>query len=760
MGGLDCMIADPLASIKGPAQPDHYQKTTQIMSLLYCIIFCCCLFASLDGVEGVPAKSCSTLRVLHMLPESVSNELPGWHGQLESIRIAGQLAAEHINSKSSLLPDHQVEVITIPAGNCSRDGPATTIADILQVTTDPRFKCIFAVAGLSCHGMTDKVAEFLGHRNFGYVQLSSSISTVFSNISLYPYLYRVVGSTTGQNTAVIAMMAHLNWTRINIAYDLFSLSVSTASNFVRQVNSIPHFKVRGSVNSPEVLTIVSQTQSRVTYVVGSMEERLELLCDAAIHDHVWPNFVYILAEVSVSDILTYNFIPNCATNDLKRVLERQFVLRNRLSPADHEQRLFSGVSYQDYVNQLQDRVSANDKSAVSSGYANALYDQIMAFAIAMNNSVADVQIDINGSFHQIVHKTPHIRNTLAKALNNVTFQGARVWIDFNLNHEATSVVEIFQIIDGIEVLVGSFDSSSKNLTYFNVHEFPTDSFSTVPDLLPAGLGGLILGVCGVLLIVLIFSGGAMVYWREESAVKATGLSLSILILVGCVMVCLSCVFFTLLRLISFHDSVCSVLCYLFTWLFMIGLGLIMITLMFRLLRIYIFFHFPTVSSKRWRNMYLLLYIFLTMSLLVLVLFVWALVQPLEHVVQSEFISTANPPYVSTYATCESGTVWLALCFGLIAVAILVLLVLAILTRHVPYKDFKDTKKVSIFIFSGSFIFAICIPLIFVLDNLLVTYLLNSLLALAIVILCLSLIVAPKIVPVAMNKVFKYGLVRT
>ena len=87
-------------------------------------------------------------------------------------------------------------------------------------------------------------------------------------------------------------------------------------------------------------------------------------------------------------------------------------------------------------------------------------------------------------------------------------------------------------------------------------------------------------------------------------------------------------------------------------------------------------------------------------------------------------------------------------------------ILAILTRHVAYKDFKDTKKVSIFIFSGSFIFAICIPLIFVLDNLLVTYLLNSLLALAIVILCLSLIVAPKIVPVAMNKVFKYGLVRT
>ena len=57
---------------------------------------------------------------------------------------------------------------------------------------------------------------------------------------------------------------------------------------------------------------------------------------------------------------------------------------------------------------------------------------------------------------------------------------------------------------------------------------------------------------------------------------------------------------------------------------------------------------------------------------------------------------------------------------------MVLLIHAILTRHVTYKDFKDTKNVTIFIFAISFVYSICIPLKYILDNVLASFVVNLL----------------------------------
>ena len=87
------------------------------------------------------------------------------------------------------------------------------------------YTCVFAVVGLYFHRMTEMVATFLSHQNFGYFQLSSSVSPAFKNTSVYPYLFRVVDSSEFLNSAIVAMMIKLNWTKINLVYDLNPFSV-------------------------------------------------------------------------------------------------------------------------------------------------------------------------------------------------------------------------------------------------------------------------------------------------------------------------------------------------------------------------------------------------------------------------------------------------------------------------------------------------------------------------------------------------------
>ena len=717
----------------------------------YFIISC-----SADTERNISVNSCSTLRILHLLPYSVSNELPEWHRELATIKRAGELAIKHINSNEELLQNFNLDLVTIPAGSCTRMDITSSIVETVRRVSDPKDTCIFAVVGLYCHWVTETMATFLSHQNFGYIQLSSSVSSSFTNTSVYPYLFRVVGSSEVLNSAIIAMMIKLNWTRINLVYDLNPFSVATSNDFVQQIEAVPSLVVKTTVHAHEVTEAIGQTQSRVTYLAGSAEEKIEFLCDAAYHGYTWPNFIYILTEVSISDILFYKRISNCTMQDIARVMEGQLILRNRLSNDDKSTRLMSGVTIHRYLNELEEGLTDNNQEKSVFRHANTLYDQILAFTLAMNSSLGEIKTDINSSFRKIVDITPHNRQILAKKLSKLSFQGASGWINFDDTHESKSIIDIFQIRESRENLVGTFDSYRRDLVGLNETEYPSDIFDSVQYRLPVGLGSVIITLEMALLIVLIISGVAMVYWKNVSEVKSTSLPLSLIILTGCMMVCVSSLLYTSFTVASLSDVLSSMLCNIHYWLFLNGTSLILVTLMFRLLRIYHFFHCATAHAKKLSDKHLILYVSLASFILILLLTAWMVVHPLGYVPQRMFIISANPPYFSEHMFCFNKymKVWLGLSYGWIAMVLAVLLVFAIQTRHIEYKDFKDTKKVGAFIFVVTFIFCTCVPLTFILKDPLENYLANLLPSLSIAILCLCLIIAPKILPILQKKILK------
>ena len=85
--------------------------------------------------------------------------------------------------------------------------------------------------------------------------------------------------------------------------------------------------------------------------------------------------------------------------DFARTMEGQLILRSRL---DINTLLKSGVTLQGNV----ERTTRHANQATVLRHANTLYDQILAFALAMNSSLGEIRTDIDDSLRNIVDITP------------------------------------------------------------------------------------------------------------------------------------------------------------------------------------------------------------------------------------------------------------------------------------------------------------------------------------------------------------------
>ena len=148
----------------------------------------------------------------------------------------------------------------------------------------------------------------------------------------------------------------------------------------------------------------------------------------------------------------------------------------------------------------------------------------------------------------------------------------------------------------------------------------------------------------------------MVCWRKEPQVNSANVSLSMVIMTGCMIVCVSSLLFTLVNATTFSKIASSILCNSKFFLFL-GIGLIVVTLMFQLLRIYLFFLFPTAKHKLFKNLHLRLYISLSISLLVLILVLWISIHPLRRTSITEFVSSTNPPFTSVHTSVSAQEWW-------------------------------------------------------------------------------------------------------
>ena len=121
----------------------------------------------------------------------------------------------------------------------------------------------------------------------------------------------------------------------------------------------------------------------------------------------------------------------------------------------------------------------------------------------------------------------------------------------------------------------------------------------------------------------------------------------------------------------------------------------------RLVRIYrVFTHFGK-TSRLWQDRYLFFMTLLISCLPDLLIILWIIVNPVQYTEGATYLLTENPPVklISTECSSEYKDIFDLITVAYTMLLVFLLLVFAILSRKIDRNNFKDTKKISIFVFS-------------------------------------------------------------
>ena len=712
--------------------------------------------------------NCSVLYLLNVQAFPDNREFAGWDRGLDLIP-AGHLAAEQINNRSDILSGHELEIIDIDSEACGRNILIKGLVNFYkELVVSKNNMCILGVIGSVCSSATNVIARISGHPNITYIEMALSVSPQHRSQTEFPYLFHTISSSSAFNKAAIAIMKAFDWKRVALVHDALGFYfLSTSKDFVRQIKEsyssaeiITRVQLTNSQKIfPGIFKLINDQEIRISYWVVSQDQGAFSLCEAYKRNFLWPGHVYIVRFTDLNNLLQASEKTSCTQGEIELALEGVFLLEYRLFVKNNT-KLYSSWSYEEFRQRYRERLYAEERSdrIEENIYANSLYDQVWAFALAINGSLTSIN-SRNLSFTDYrIGNTKSISEILKDELKKLSFQGASGRIEFNEHQEVPSFVDIFQIQNKSLVLIGIYDPFTKNVT-FTEHisaYVPRDSFETIYDLLPSWLGGCMLTAQAILFCTISGNLLLLLCWRSKIEIKATSPILSVLIMVGCYLLCTASTLQIVQRMIEITNiTLLSAMCNIEAWFKSIGLDLILATLFLKLLRVHHIFKLSTSIKRYWFDKYIFFYVLLICAGKVCLHGIWTAIDPINPEARKEYVPSSTPPYYKATLHCSSNLFGIWLLFTLVYSGILLLLVLfmAIQTRHVKKDDFKDTKKVNLFIFSTVIILAIGIPLWLIFDAVRVEIgadVSEWLTYFSVTLMCQLCLFAPKTVPLALR----------
>ena len=578
-----------------------------------------------------------TLRLLVLVPFPDPRPSAGWDRGLELLPAA-QLACNHVNNRTDLLPGYRLELIEASSDACGVSTIYTAIINFARYATRPADQeSIVAVIGLACSSVTAAISPIAGHSQLDYIQVSMSNSIMLRSREKFRHLWRVLPSSLAYADTAIALIKTFNWTNVATVYDGSGVFFySTALSFldiVRQSGktSLLESAIEGTSDLyiDAMLTSVRQKGVRIIFLSVSEAQSSTILCKAADQGLIWPEYVWIFSARST--IKEFLLDSPCPKEQLLKALENALFFHFQLQQLDPNTTLVSNITYMEYYNQylelLRDYIEYNE-TFVPTLFSNPMYDEVFSLALALNNSLPLIDAQ-NLSLKNLIANRTAITDIIESQFSNVSFQGATGPINFNENREGQSPIVLYQVQNSSVVVIGEYNSgtSELELTNIDISSFPDDQiekrFETTPVWIIAfvftasGLTTLLTSV--VLLFVLCYS--------QSKVIKAISPILSVVIFIGCYMQCLAAIFRTVLFAYTIPSLLYQIMCCLEIWLGSTGLNIILTTVLLKLARIYrIFTHFGK-TGKIWSDVSLLLIALMICLPVNLYLILWFSIEP-------------------------------------------------------------------------------------------------------------------------------------
>ena len=639
-----------------------------------------------------------TLHLLALVPMTETTGLPPqplYHWQRgDDLISAAQLVVDQINMRDDILSGYELELVPADEGSCNQSLVTQALVNFVRLVPNG-FLNIVGVVGLACSAATQAVSRFAGRPEIDLLQISAgATSPVFTSEEEYPRLYRMISSSTVYNDAVLALMDTFQWRRISVVRDNIMIQyITTADDFLSKVESRSELDIvyLGDATPRFPTSSVQRLlpeAARIIYASVTVFEARELLCESYQKDIRWPEFVWLFHDISLDDLV--NDTGTCNNETILRAVEGVFLLQYKFNP-DPGATLVSGQTYSDYLSQLRDRTAGVQQNQ----HADAMYDSIWAFALALNNLTSE----------ELESFSPGLDNVTAIVeghLKALRFSGALGNIVFSAQREVVTKVDIFHVREGEAIYTGQFNPLTGNITDLLFPEMiPNDDFETVNiQLSPVYF----IVTYTVVIALLIFTTVILVifiyHWNKPS-IKASSPILGLLIFAGCYMLYTVCL---LAGASNFNVPIFGSNCLAQVWFGATGVQLIYSVLFMRLLRIYRFFFFVFKKpGKLWSNHAMVALSFVPVSMTILLMIIWTVTDPIVTSFSTPVLDmTSDPPRYTRNIFCKSNQliVWLSVVlYGLNGVTIIGVTVLSILTRKVHLDIFRDTKQVNLFVLS-------------------------------------------------------------
>ena len=657
-----------------------------LLILFLLLLFNCCHLQNNNNQSSLTSKSLNILAVVPTSSSSCMSPLqpPRWEQGDQLISTAEYAMNEITSSQSTNM--YQVNIVPIQVKLCN---PLTSIEAFVEKLTSggSRNKSI-AIVGYFCDNLVRFFSPLIEHDNFEVIQISAMPPIISNTDYKVPQFHHILPSPLVL-AKVTAMLIHrLGLSKIGMIsggqyHDQHYSRMAEAFLPIAKMYNISVVSHITRLN----LSRIKKSSARVYLVFLPPAAAIDVICNAYLLGFTWPLYAWVYVELHNGEIGKSS--KHCSEHTLS--IAKESIILVHFNSFENTSNYLFNIGYGINNSTFTESPAENLLNQHNNVYANALYDSILAIALALKQSL---------TAHS--HEDDPIRaEWIEKELKQLSFQGATGLMNFSQNPAAVQItVGVAQMQDGESIEIASYNTALHQFTFLNLSKLENAVGNRQDHLYRLYPPYLMFTLSALLVLCLIFTTATVslfIHYRKIPKVKATSFSLSLCMFVGCYGLILSSLIHTIFSGIVLQGKVFRyAICWGNTFLFTVSIDLVLATVFAKTLRIYHIFNKFGKISRLWSDKGLFVLILAITSIKVAIMVIWALVDMNHLIDETSPLPEGFPPHYTVVQKCYSHHLswWITIVFGYTVALLVPMLHVAILTRKVSRKEFKDSKAIT------------------------------------------------------------------
>ena len=720
------------------------------------------------GSVGQDETDAKTVKFLLMVPytDPLNRSSLAFYYDFQGHQMTpiANLAVKHINNRSDILKDYTLDFIMSDTGCEAQRDVYSFAKDVAH-----RDKPLAGIVGPSCDSSATSIVQLTSEERLPLVSVHWGRFALFAD---FTNAFGIIGSISTVAGAYFELIQKNNWNRIAMLYREGQYSREVFLELREKFSNLPGFEIAFASPIYDTflpLEVIRRSFIRVIIVESSARLTRNLLCLAYHQGMIFPNYQWVSEFLIDSDFYReadFSYGGNryrCSSRDFSAAVSGLVNFHIRFKPDADNVNTFSGLSYDQYLVEYKAEDELYECSVRSmynlTAWANPVYDAVWALALALNSSLAELD-DNNITFmEESRNRQNEITEIIRKHLLDVDFQGITGRIRFESETGfVNKTMDMYQYNDnGVSKRIGFFRSGeltilpSANPDFIDSN-FPRKRLDTV-----TAVFFIIIEVAALLLAIPVHV--INVVYRNYTTIKASSYRLNQFVFVGCYLVIVGAVFYTLSETIKLRTTQTG-LCNFVLWTSNLGLTLILATVCLKTWRLYYIFkkrdktklNKALIKDKTLAGIIILLFF-----VDVLIGVIWSFNDPLKSKEDTFLVSDGA---IVTEIKCESKwtEIWLLTTVSYKGTIMFASLTFALLTRKVNLKRF-ETNNIVILVYLLSIISSISVPIYLIINvikvGITVHFVVISILLDSAVYICLFVLFLPPIIPLFKEKYHHY-----